>query len=189
MTTQTRTKHSAATQEVASSAERSTLAGKRGVTLVVASQATSASEVIDTTPAITQTLPSVVASQTVAPNSVVTSVPSLAGSQAVSAVAAPSRTQPTQIEATVPTSAAVQPIQRGQTVPVASQAQAATVVDQAADRVTTRQPTQATTHTRAVSQPATAAKTWSTLDTVASVIGGLAGLGIAWGSLVWFKIL
>lgn len=189
MTTQTRTKHSAATQEVASSAERSTLAGKRGVTLVVASQATSASEVIDTTPAITQTLPSVVASQTVAPNSVVTSVPSLAGSQAVSAVAAPSRTQPTQIEATVPTSAAVQPIQRGQTVPVASQAQAATVVDQAADRVTTRQPTQATTHTRAVSQPATAAKTWSTLDTVASVIGGLAGLGIAWGFLVWFKIL
>ena len=182
MTTQTRTKHSAATQEVASSAERATLAGKRGVTLVAASQATSASGVIDTTPAITQTLPSVVASQTVAPNSVTTSVPSLVGSQAVSAVAAPSRTQPTQIEATVPTSAAVQPIQRGQTVPVASQAQAA-------DRVTTRQPTQATTHTRAVSQPATAAKTWSTLDTVASVIGGLAGLGIAWGFLVWFKIL
>ncbi|TVV32493.1 leucine-rich repeat domain-containing protein [Weissella cibaria] len=187
MTTQTRTKHSAATQEVASSAERSTLAGKRGIPLVVASQAMSASAVIDTTPAITQTLPSVVASQTVAPNSVTTSVPSLVGSQAVSAVAAPSRTQPTQIEATVPTSAAVQPVQSGQAVPTASQT--ASVVDQATDRATTRQPTQATTRTRAVSQPATAAKTWSTLDTVASVVGGLAGLGIALGFLVWFKIL
>lgn len=187
MTTQTRAKHSAATQKVASSAERSTLAGKRGIPLVVASQAMSASAVIDTTPAIMQTLPSVVASQTVAPNSGATSAPSLVDSQAVSAVAAPSRTQPTQIVATVPTSAAVQPVQSGQAVPTASQT--ASVVDQATDRATTRQPTQATTRTRAVSQPATASKTWSTLDTVASVVGGLAGLGIAWGFLVWFKIL
>ena len=186
MTTQTRAKHSAATQKVASSAERSTLAGKRGIPLVV-SQAMSASAVIDTTPAIMQTLPSVVASQTVAPNSGATSAPSLVDSQAVSAVAAPSKTQPTQIVATVPTSAAVQPVQSGQAVPTASQT--ASVVDQATDRATTRQPTQATTRTRAVSQPATAAKTWSMLDTVASVVGGLAGLGIAWGFLGWFKIL
>lgn len=187
MTTQTRAKHSAATQKVASSAERSTLVGKRGIPLVVASQAMSASEVVDTTPAITQTLPSVVASQTVAPNSVAISVPSMAGSQAVSVVAAPSRTQPTQIAATAPTSAAVQPVQSGQALPAAPQT--ASVVDQATGRATTRQPAQATTRTRAVNQPATATKTWSTLDTVASVIGGLAGLGIAWGFLVWFKIL
>ncbi|TVV28110.1 leucine-rich repeat domain-containing protein [Weissella cibaria] len=187
MTTQTRTKHSVATQKVASSAERPTLAGKQGIPLVAASQAMSASAVIDTTPASMQTLPSVVASQTVASNSGATSAPSLVDSQAVSAVAAPSRTQPTQIVATVPTSAAVQPVQSGQAVPTASQT--ASVVDQATDHATTRQPAQATTRTRAVSQPATAAKTWSTLDTIASVVGGLAGLGIAWGFLVWFKIL
>ena len=187
MTIQTQAKHSAATQKVASSAERPTLAGKRGITLVAASQAMSASAVIDTTPASMQTLPSVVASQTVASNSGATSAPSLVDSQAVSAVAAPSRTQPTQIVATVPTSAAVQPVQSGQAVPTASQT--ASVVDQATDHATTRQPAQATTRTRAVSQPATAAKTWTTLDTIASVVGGLAGLGIAWGFLVWFKIL